>query len=150
ALSSLSGKSISLTMQLDAQNSQQARGTLDANLGGQSTQVVTVVYGGAVYVSKDHGNSFETVPLNGLPTTQYGPDNALQYLESVSTVTDSGPGTVDGVAVEKYHAQLDGAKILNVIKSAMSSLQSSSFQRVFSSLRFTGGALDASIDHRGR
>jgi hypothetical protein len=150
ALGSLNGRSITLTMQLEAQNSQQARGTLAVNLGGQSTQVVTVVYGGAVYVSKDNGTSFENVPLNGSPTTQYGPDNALQYLESVSTVTDNGPGTADGVAVEKYHAQLDGAKVLNVIKSAMSTLQSSSFQRILSSLRFTGGALDASIDHTGR
>jgi hypothetical protein len=54
------------------------------------------------------------------------------------------------VSVERYHATLDAGKVTSFIRSEMAALQSPVFQRVLSSLRFTGGAVDATVDHRGR
>lgn len=145
----LSGQSLSLTMQLEMQNRQRSSATVTAATGGRSFKVLAVLYDGSLFLSQDDGATFQTVPLAGQPSSQYGPDNALQYLQAVSTVSDMGPGSADGVAVERYHAELDGQKITGVIKSSLSALKSSVLQRVADSMRFTGGSLDANIDRAG-
>ena len=145
----LSGQPITIDFQIGVQNRQRSSGVVTVTAGGRSVGILTVLYDGTAFLSKDNGLSFQTLPLSGQVSSQYGPDSALQYLQSVSTVTDNGPASVDGVAVERYHAQLDGAKITDVIKSGLSRLKGAFFQRVSSAIRFTGGTLDASIDHSG-
>ncbi|HWW09443.1 MAG TPA: hypothetical protein VNY76_04280 [Candidatus Acidoferrales bacterium] len=148
-LGTLNGQTLAFSVKLDVQNKQRAHAEVGLTAGGQTFNVIAVLYDGAAYVSTDGGKSFKAVPIGNLPSSSFGPESALQYLESAGTVTDVGPGTADGVAVENYHATLDSAKITALIKKALSGLNSGSLSQVLSSVKFTGGHLDASVDHAG-
>ena len=148
-IAALSGQSLTFNVSIDAQSRQRSRSTITTDSGGQRPAVIAVLYDGSVFISKDSGVTFQSVPLNGATSSQYGADNALQYLDNVSAVSDTGPATVDGVPVEQYHAQLDSAKMTALLKSMLSSVPSKAFQTVLSTVRYTGGYLDASVDHAG-
>jgi hypothetical protein len=148
--SSLAGQPITYSGHLNEQNQRRNDLALDVSVRGRTVATRATVYDGALYVSTDGGSSYKTVPTNGLSQSQYGPQSALQYLESVGSVRDVGSGTADGLAVEKYSGQLDSAKLLGIVKSAFSSLKSSTFAKLLETMRLTRGAIDASIDHSGR
>ena len=149
-LGTLNGQTLAFSIKLDMQNKQRARAEVGVTAGGRAFNIIAVLYDSAAYVSTDGGKSFKAVPIGSLPSSSFGPESALQYLESAGTVTDIGPGTADGVAVESYHATLDSAKITALIKNALSGLNTGSLSQVLTSLKFTGGHIDASVDHAGR
>jgi hypothetical protein len=64
-------------------------------------------------------------------------------------VTDEGPATADGVAVERYHAQIDPANVTGQLKSAIAGA-APSLQQIANAMQFTDGSIDAGIDHQGR
>jgi hypothetical protein len=132
-----------------AENQQRVRLTISGAVAGRSFTTVAVTYDGALYVSTD-GATFKVVPTTGTTPAGFASDNALAYLQSVGSVTDEGPATADGVAVERYSAQLDSAKIVAMMKAALSSVQLPQLQSLFNNLTFSGGALQVTIDHQGR
>jgi hypothetical protein len=148
-LGALNGQTLAFSIKLDIQNKQRAHAEVGVTAAGHAFNAIAVLYDSAAYVSTDGGQSFKGVPIGSLPSSSFGPESALQYLESAGTVTDNGPGTADGVAVENYHATLDSAKITGLIKNALSGLNSGALSQVLSSVKFTGGHLDASVDHAG-
>jgi hypothetical protein len=150
SLSALAGKAIAVTMHMSAESQQRIRLTVDEAVAGAPVSVVAVRYDGTTYVSSDGGTTFKVAPSTGALPDQYASDNALSYLQSVAAVTDEGANTADGVAVERYSAQLDGTKVLALIRAGMSSSQTPAMQQLFSSMTFKGGALQVTIDQQGR
>jgi hypothetical protein len=144
------GQTVDLTMRLSVENPKRVSVDMTATFAGRPLHIESVVYDGALYVSTDAGATFKSLPVGALPTSEYGTGSAVQYLESVGTVTDAGAGTADGVAVEKYHATFDPAKVLDTIRSALKALQSSSFQGILQHITLSGGSIDATVDHSGR
>jgi hypothetical protein len=109
---SLAGQAIFYNGHLSEQNQRRNNLSLDISVNSRTISTRATVYDGALFVSSDGGSSYKTVPTNGLPQSQYGPQSALQYLETVGSVRDVGSGTADGLAVEKFSGQLDyGAPI---------------------------------------
>lgn len=148
---SLNGQTFTATFHLDVQNQQRVDATVTTAAGGRSIEVLATLYDGSIYVSTDAGKTYRSVASpSSAVMTRYSPQQVLQFVNAVGTVTDQGHGTVDGVSVERYHAQLDGSKVTSAMKSALSSVVSPYFQKVASAIRFTGGSLDATIDHQGR
>jgi len=149
-LGALSAQPIEVMATLDVKDRNNFISHLTTAVAGRNIDVQVVAFGGSLFVSTNSGVSYQSAPNVGIPQSQYGPDSALQYLQSVGNVSDTGAGTSNGVGVEKYHAQLDQAKITSVIKSALASLKSPLFDKVLSTMQFTGGSLDAAVDHAGR
>jgi len=54
------------------------------------------------------------------------------------------------VSVERYHAVLDSTKMTALMKSVIATLGSAAFQAMLSTVRFTGGSLDATLNHAGQ
>jgi hypothetical protein len=149
-LSPLQGHAITATMQGSFENQQRMRLTIEAAIAGKTTKAVAVVYDGTAYISSDGGATYKAQPLTGVAADQFASTNTLSYLQSVGTVTDEGPSTADGVAVERYSAQLDAAKVLKLIQDALgSSAQAQTFQEMVKGMTFKGGALEVTIDHQG-
>lgn len=145
-LASLEGKPIDLSIHVEQQSAQRALARVRAVLAGHSVDVVAVLLGSSAYVSSDGGHTFSRVPLNSAAVSQYGSQQAVQYLNSVGTVTDTGPGSVHGTNVEKYHATLDPAKMAAALQTALSSFKGTALSTALTSLRFTGGFLNAGVD----
>jgi hypothetical protein len=145
----LSGQTLSLAMYLAVQNAQRSTADVTTTVAGRYFDVLAVLIDGTVYVSSNGGATYQCVPAAGRISSQYGPGSALQYLESVATVTATGPGVVDGASAERYHADLDASKITATIKSAVSALKSPLLAQA-DSLSFSGGHLDAAVAHTGR
>ena len=153
----LSGKTIVMSVAMAAQSRQRIQLVVHETVAGAAIAVIVVVYDGVAYVSSNGGSTYKTVPstgalaANGALPSQYASGNALAYLQSVGAVTDNGPGTADGVAVENYSAHFDGSKVLALIRSAFSSVQApAQLQRVFAAITFKSGTLEVSLDHQGR
>jgi len=108
---------------------------------------VVITYDGSAYQSTDGGNTFQTEPLSA--ASQYGIQNELQLLQSVGAVTDEGSGTADGVAVERYHALIDPAKIQKELSSLLPDVSTES-RNVLSAVTITGATVDVTIDSSGR
>jgi hypothetical protein len=145
----LAEQSLTLTMQLDEQSPQRTRAVVSTTVAGRSVQAVVVLYDGALYTSTDGGHVFKTVPIGAVSPSEYGTESAVQYMQSVGAVTDTGSGVLDGVGVENYHADLDPAKSTAAIKSALAPFKSSLFSTVLNTIKFTDGTLDASVDQNG-
>lgn len=149
-LASINGQNITLTMHFDVQNSRRVGGTVSTTVAGRAITVLVRLYDDSAYVSMDGGATWKTVPFDSAKLKQYSTDSVLQYLHDVGTVTDEGPGTADGVSVERYHATLDGTKITGLMRSELAALQSPLFQRLLDAIRFRSGSVDATVDHQGR
>ena len=149
-LHGLAGQTLDLTMTVAAESRDRLQMRMTATVANRPVDVVSVLYDGAVYVSTDGGTTFKSVSINGasLPS-QFASENALPYLQSVGSAVDEGPGTADGIAVEKYSATFDSAKVLNVMQCAFASLPAQA-QQVLKGLPFNGGAIEVTIDHQGR
>ncbi len=149
---SLPGQSLTFSVHMSAENSQRIRLTIQAGSALPQLNSVAVIYDGTLYVSSDGGTTFRVVSTTGATPDQYASDNALAYLQSVAAVTDDGPGTADGVAVERYSAQLDGTKLLALVRSGLSSVHAPKplLQELFNSLTFKSGTLHVALDHQGR
>jgi hypothetical protein len=146
----LQGKPIAASMHMAAENERRMRLTMNASIAGKSSNGVAVVYDNTAYVSTDGGATYKAESITGAVSDQFASTNTLSYLQSVGTVTDQGSGTADGVAVERYSAQLDSTKVLKLIQTSLGSAQASAMQQLFSSMTFKGGALQVTIDHQGR
>lgn len=147
-LGALAGQTITMTAKMEAESHQRLRMTLDSVVAGRAIHVIAVAYDGVVYVSSDGGTTYRTV--NTGISNPYASENALSYLEAVGTVTDNGAGTADGVSVERYTAQLDGAKALALIKGALTGTQNQQIQQIFNSVTFDSGSMEVAIDQQGR
>ena len=148
-LGALAGQTISMTAKMEAENQQRLRMTLNSAVAGKPVNVISVLYDGVVYVSSDGGTTYKTL-TTGTAGNPYASGNALSYLQSIGDVTDDGPGTADGVAVERYSAQMDAAKAIALMKGALAGTQNQQVQQIFNSLTFKSGAIDVAIDHQGR
>jgi hypothetical protein len=142
----LAEQSLTFTMHLEEQSPQRNKVVVSTTVAGRSVQAVVVFYDGALYTSTDGGHTFKTVPIGAVSPGDYGTGSAVQYMQSVGTVTDTGSGVVDGVNVENYHADLDPVKATAAIRSALSGLKSSLLAKSLSTMKFTDGTLDASVD----
>lgn len=149
-LGPLQGQAITATMKMSAENQRRMRLTLGATIAGKAVSGVAVVYDGTAYVSSDGGTTFKTESLTGALSDEFASTNTLSYLQSVATVTDEGSGATDGVAVERYSAQLDAAKVLKLMEAELGSAQPSSVQQLVGGMTFKGGALEVTIDTQGR
>ncbi len=149
--SQLHGQAIDATVHVSAQSQRRMRLTFSATALGKSSKGVGVLYDGTAYISSDNGTTYKKQSLSGALSDQFASTNTLSYLQSLGTVRDEGSGTADGVSVERYSAQLDGAKVLKLVQAELGSTQStSSAQQLVSGLTFTSGALEVTIDHQGR
>ena len=149
-LNGLAGQTINLTMTMAAENRDRLQVRATATVANRPVDVLSVVYDGTVYVSSDGGTTFKTVNTGGaFPPSQVASQNALSYLQSMGSATDEGPGTADGVAVEKYSATFDSAKVLALMQSAFGSLPAQA-QQVLKGLTFNGGAIEVTINDQGR
>jgi hypothetical protein len=148
-LDSLNGVVQTLTVHVDQENKQRSRAEVSTIVAGHAINAIAVVYDGTVYTSLDGGQTYSTAATGKLPSS-YSVDSALQYLNSVGTVSDSGAGEMDGVQVETYHAELDPAKVTALIKTALSGTASAVVSKVLGHIRFTGGHIDASLDSNER
>lgn len=150
-LGPIAGQDITATMQVSAESQRRMRLTIDASVAGKSTKGAAVVYDNTVYISSDGGATYKAAPISGTVADQVASTNTLSYLQSVGTVTDEGAGSADGVAVERYSAQLDGAKVLKLIQAELvSSAQSGPTEQLLKGLTFNGGAIEVTVDHEGR
>jgi hypothetical protein len=149
-IKSLAGRSLAFSVHMSAENSNRIRLTVQAGSALPQLDAVAVTYDGTLYVSSDGGTTFKVVPAAGAAPDQYAADNALAYLQAVGSVTDEGPGTADGVAVERYSAQLDGTKLLALVRSALSSVHTPIVQELLNSITFRSGTLAVTLDHQGR
>ncbi len=148
-LHALEGQAIDFTMKMSAESKQRIELTVDTTVSGRPVKAEVVQYDGTLYVSSNGGTSYKVVPTTGGAANQYDSDNGLAYLQSVATVTDEGAGTADGVAVERYSAQLDGSKVIALIRGALASVPSSAMTKLYNSLTFKAGSLEVTIDHQG-
>lgn len=137
-----------MNLHFDVASAGRSTGTMGTTVLGTAITVNTTMYDGTVYVSTDGGATYKSAPT-GQASSQYGPASALQYLEAVGTVTDVGPASAGGVAVERYEAQLDPAKATSTLRSALAGA-SSSLSHVLGALQFTSGSIGVGIDHQGR
>lgn len=148
-----SGQTTTIDLTADVASSSSLSGQLVISLAGRTVTEQIVMVGGTIYASIA-GGAWRTV-TTGVDASS-GTDSlsaGLQYLESVGTVTDEGPGTVGGVSVENFQATLDPAKMSAVLAKRFSSLGGSSqqaLQRLASALSFQGGTINAAIDGSGR
>lgn len=139
---------LTLNVHFDVENSARSTGTLGTTVEGRPLTVNTTVYDGTVYISTDGGVTYKSTPA-GTATSQYGPAGALQYLQSVGAVTDEGGAEADGIAVERYHAQLDPVRVTQTLKSAIEAA-APSLAQVANAMQFKSGSIDVGIDHQGR
>jgi hypothetical protein len=158
ALSSLlNNQTVAVNIQGDVENKQRSDISESVNLGGTSVKVLAVVYDGKVYLSSDGGQSYQSMAVTSKYLAQYGPGNALQYLQSLgAVVTDKGSATVDGQSVEQYQASLDMSKMMEAAKAELSGLNaggSSSASAMTSgmldNLKLSGGQFTFSVDSTG-
>ncbi len=149
SLGALGGQAFTGTMQMSEESPRRMRLRIDATAAARSARAVAVLYDGTLYISSNGGATFTSRPLSTAVTDQFASTNTLSYIQSVATVTDEGPGTADGVAVERYSAKVDGAKVLTLIQTELGSVPSAA-QTLFKSISFDGGALEVTIDHQGR
>jgi hypothetical protein len=138
---------VTLPVQIQAESAARVKTTVVGTVTGTPVNVVTITYDGTAYQSTDGGSTFQTEPLSA--ASQYGIQNELQLLQSVGTVTDQGSGTADGVAVERYHALIDPAKIQKELISLLPDVSAES-RNVLSAVTITGATVDLSIDSSGR
>src|SRR5205085_1318734 len=117
-----------------------------AAVPGKDVDVKAVVYDGSAYVSTDGGASYRTLPTPGSVADQYGPGQALEYLQSMGSVTDTGSGTVDGISVEKYHATLDEHKLAALVEKAVGGTANAQLHQLFSTLKVRSAAVDVGIN----
>lgn len=146
----LGGQPTTVSLKMSAQSAQRMRMAMTATIAGRPLNTVAVLYDGALYESSDGGATFKVMDTAGALPKQLASNNPLSYLQSVGSVMDVGPGTADGVAVERYSAQLDPAKVLALMKSAVSSVQSAQAQQLFSGMKFSAGTIQGTVDHQGR
>lgn len=138
---------VTLPVQIQAESAARVKTTVVGTVTGTPVNVVTITYDGTAYQSTDGGSTFQTEPLSA--ASQYGIQNELQLLQSVGTVTDQGSGTADGVAVERYHALIDPAKIQKELISLLPDVSAES-RNVLSAVTITGATVDLTIDSSGR
>jgi len=138
---------VTLPVQIQSESAARVRTTVAGTVAGTPVNVVTITYDGTAYQSTDGGSTFQTEPLSA--ASQYGIQNELQLLQSVGTVTDQGSGTADGVAVERYHALIDPAKIQKELISLLPDVSAES-RNVLSAVTITGATVDLTIDSSGR
>jgi hypothetical protein len=149
-LGALAAQPITLSVQMSAESQRRLRVTVSATVGGRPVKAIAVLYDGSLYESTDGGTSFKVIHTTGALPSQFASDNALAYLQSLASVADQGPGTADGVPVERYAAQLDPAKVVALLKSALSSVPNPLTQQLFSSMTFSGAAMEVTVDQQGR
>jgi hypothetical protein len=145
----LAEQSLTFTMHLEEQSPQRNSLVVSTTVAGRNVQATVVLYDGTLYTSTDGGHVFKTVPIGAVSSSDYGTESAVQYMQSVGTVADTGSAVVDGANVEDYHADLDPAKSTAAIKSALAPFKSSLFSAAFNTIKFTDGTLDASVDQSG-
>ncbi len=138
---------VTLPLQIQAESSTREQTTVIGTVAGTPVDVVTITYDGTAYQSTDGGGTFRTEPLSA--ANQYGIQNELQLLQSVGTVSDQGSGTADGVAVERYHALIDPAKIQKELISLLPDV-SGQARNVLSAVTITAATVDVTIDGSGR
>lgn len=147
--SALAGASVTLNMHHDVQSSARSSGTIGFTGAANTPVTVNVtVYDGATYVSTDGGATYKSAPVSAA-TSQYSPASALQYLQTVGTVTDEGAAKAQNIDVERYHAQLDPSKVTSIVKAAVGGA-APSLQPFVDAMQFTSGSIDVGIDHQGR
>ena len=140
---------VHLTADLRAENGQRVAMTLHNSSGVSTPQTFqTVLYDGTAYLSSDGGGSWKTLKVPAAALKGYGPGQVLQYLQAAGTVTDTGPGTVDGQHVESYHAILDPTKAASAMSSVLSSvLGGESGGRLASAITLKDGTADLAVDN---
>ena len=138
---------VTLPIDVQAESSARVKTTVIGNVVGTPVDVVTITYDGTAYKSTDGGGTFQTEPLSSV--NQYGIQNELQLLQSVGSVSDQGSATADGVAVERYHALIDPAKIQKELTSLLPDV-SGQARNVLSAVTISGATVDVTIDSSGR
>jgi hypothetical protein len=139
--------SVTLPIQTQAESPTRERTTISGTVAGTPVNEVVITYDGTAYQSTDGGATFQTEPLSAV--SQYGTQSELQVLQSVGTVSDEGPGTADGVAVEKYHALIDPAKLQKELTSLLPNV-SAEARNVLSAVTISGATVDVTLDSSGR
>jgi len=138
---------VTLPVQIQAESAARVKTTVIGTVTGTPVDVVTISYDGTAYESTDGGGTFQTEPLSSV--NQYGIQNELQLLQSVGSVSDQGSATADGVAVERYHALIDPAKIQKELTSLLPDV-SGQARNVLSAVTISGATVDVTIDSSGR
>lgn len=123
-------------------------------LGRTNVSVLEVLYDGTAYASTDNGVSWKSLSINNEALSQSGPAQALDLLQSVGTVSDAGPNTVDGQAVEMYHSVIDPTKMHALIAKLFSSLFSGSQLGTYTSalssaIAIKTGTVDLAVNSAG-
>jgi hypothetical protein len=150
ALGGMTGSGpVTVVMTMAAENAQRMSMRMTTSVVGRAVDIVSVLYDGTAYTSSDGGATFKVVGTASNLYTEYGSDNALAYLQSVGSASDEGPGTADGVAVERYSATLDSAKVAAMMQSAAASLPSQT-QQFLKSIVISDATIQVSIDQQGR
>jgi hypothetical protein len=109
--------------------------------------VETIVrVGDQEYQSFDGGSTWRPHALAVGSEGGFTPDQGLATLRAVASVTDRGPGTADGVSVERYTAVLDPAKLGGM--AAATSTSTGSLQAPAAPVM--NGTINATIDSAGR
>jgi len=122
---------------------------------GQETNIEEVVTGGNVYVSipdisnLSPGKSWleEPVPTTGASTSGVtDPSSLLAMLsQEGNTVSDTGPATVDGQAVEGYHVDLNIQALLNQAQTQSGTATTPGLQQLGSAM-ISGATMDVYIN----
>jgi hypothetical protein len=148
--SGLSGQApttVKLPIEIEAESTSREKTTIVGTVDGTPVDEVVITYDGAAYESTNGGDTFQTEPLSSV--SQFGIQSVLQLLQSVGSVTDEGPGTAGGVAVEKYHAVIDASKIQRELQS-LSPDVSAEEQSILGAVTISGATVDVTIDSSGR
>ncbi len=147
--SALNGEAIHLSLHIEEQSKTRLRVDVTTALGSRAARASVLDYDGTLYKSVN-GGRFRRLPVGAPQGSQFGPSNALQYLQSVGTVADTGAGSVDGVSVEEYRADLDPAKVASVLTKALGSLDNPLLSSVGKALHFQDGYLNIALDSSNR
>jgi hypothetical protein len=145
----LSAQPLTMSGHFAAANATRVTGSLTIAFAGHTESVDVIVANGTAYVSSNGGVTYSTESSSQIPASDNGVNSALQYLNSVGSVTDEGPGSADGVSGEKYHATFDAHKLTQVLQSIFASINSQLATELANAFTLKGGAIDVLIDGSG-
>lgn len=137
-------------MDAAASSSTQMVSTVSLTGAGHSSVETIVRVGDEEYLSFNGGSTW--TPHAGVVGSDgaFTPDQGLATLRALASVTDRGPGTADGVRVERYTAVLDPAKLAAVLRSMAAQAGGNVDSGQPPVVPVMNGIIDAAIDGAGQ
>lgn len=117
---------------------------------GQGSVETVVRVGDEEYLSFDGGTTWTRHVAAAGSEGAFTPDRGLATLRAVASVTDRGPGTADGVGVERYTAVLDPAKLAAALGGLAGATGRSPGSGQPPAVPVMNGTIDGAIDGAGR